>query len=151
MKLQNRLQPMRGLMDMTPLIDVVFLLLIFFILSSSFILQPGIRVDAPRSSFGPGSPANSLILSVMLEPERRDVNGQVLPRQPVLFFNDQIMSAEDFKKLLPQYVRGRLNQSLILKADKEVPVGMTIDIMNICLANGMTVVLATQRDDGSGS
>jgi biopolymer transport protein ExbD len=145
MKLQVRLQPLKGPMDMTPLIDVVFLLLLFFMLSSSFILQPGIKVDLPTSIYGPGVQANRLILSVMLEPEKRDADGVLKLRNVVLFFNDQIMTLEEFRTALPKYVRGQLNQSLILKVDEQVPVGMTIGVMNVCLENKMSVVLATQK------
>ena len=36
--------------NLLPLIDVVLLLLIFFMISSTFVVQPGIRVNLPKST-----------------------------------------------------------------------------------------------------
>jgi biopolymer transport protein ExbD len=126
-------------MDMTPLIDVVFLLLLFFVLSSAFIVQPGIKVDAPRSVYGPGIGANRLIVSVMLDPAAE--GGQ----KPVLFFNDRLMSLREFGEALPRLARGGLNQTAVLKIDQQVPTGVAVEIMNVCMAHNVGVVLATQR------
>jgi biopolymer transport protein ExbD len=136
-------------MDMTPLIDVVFLLLIFFMLSSSFILQPGIRVELPRSRYGKGATTDRLIVSVMLEPERVDAKtGLGTKRAAFIFFNDQLMTFDDLQKALVQVAKKRSNQALVLKADKAVPMGLVVDIMNTAMASGLSVVIATQRNDG---
>jgi biopolymer transport protein ExbD len=136
-------------MDMTPLIDVVFLLLIFFMLSSSFILQPGIRVELPRSRYGKGTTTDRLIVSVMLEPERVDAKtGLGTKRAAFIFFNDQLMTFDDLQKALGQVAKKRSNQALVLKADKAVPMGLVVDIMNTAMASGLSVVIATQRNDG---
>ncbi len=62
--LQRRVQPLRGLVDVAPVLNVILLLLCFFLLSSSFIMQPGIKVDLPRSAYAEGSPASRLIVAV---------------------------------------------------------------------------------------
>lgn len=149
-KLTRRFQPLRGPIDMAPLIGVVLLLLIFFMLSSTFVLQPGIRVDPPRSLYGTGAPSNTYIVTVMLEAERRDpATGALLPRQPVIFFNDQILALPDLQKALQQLNKKRTGTPLVLKADKDVPLGLLTDIMNAAMANGLSVVIATQQADGS--
>src|ERR1700679_554719 len=90
--LTRRLQPLRGLVDLAPVLNVVLLLLCFFLLSSSFVLQPGIKVDPPRSMFAHGTPASRLIVAVTLAPQQYDEKGAPLPRQPVLYFNNQIVT-----------------------------------------------------------
>lgn len=149
-KLARHYQPLRGPIDMAPLVNVVLLLLIFFMLSSTFVLQPGIRVDPPRSLYGPGAPSNTFIVSVMLEPEKHDpTTGALLPRQPVIFFNDQILSLPDLQKALQEVTKKSSGAPIVLKADKEVPLGLVTDIMNAAMANGLSVVIATQQPDAS--
>jgi biopolymer transport protein ExbD len=46
------------------LTDIVFLLLIFFLLSSSFIVQPGIKVDLPRTHTSEPEPHNRVVVTV---------------------------------------------------------------------------------------
>jgi biopolymer transport protein ExbD len=149
MKLKQHIHLLRGPMDLTPMMDVVLLLLIFFMLSSSFILQPGIRVDLPRSTWGKGATADQLVISVMLEPERVDAaTGFVAKRQPYIFFNDQIMTFDNLQTAVAQVARKRPNQSLVLKADQATSMGLLVDIMNMAMKNGLSVVIATQRADG---
>ena len=91
--LARRLQPLRGLVDVVPIVTVVLLLLLFFILSSSFVLQPGIKVDPPHSAFAVGMPTSRLIVAVTLPPAQTNPDGSVLPREPVLYFDDQVSDA----------------------------------------------------------
>src|SRR5271155_5862216 len=87
--LTRRLQPLRGVLDLAPVVNVVLLLLCFFLLSSSFVLQPGIKIDPPRSVIGVGTPASRLIVAVTFPPAQLDANGAPMKREPVLYFNDQ--------------------------------------------------------------
>ena len=57
-----------ALVDLAPVVNVVLLLICFFLLSSSFVLQPGIKVDPPRSVIAVGTPASNLICAVALAP-----------------------------------------------------------------------------------
>jgi biopolymer transport protein ExbD len=148
MKLPRRLQLLRGPLDLTPLIDVVFLLLIFFMLSSTLIVQPGFRIDLPRSTFGQATQTDNLIVSILMEPERRDpVTGQFLKREPILFFNDQVMDMTALQRRLQEIAQGRTGPSLVIKADQEVPHGVIVAIMNMALSLKWSIVLATQRPE----
>jgi len=148
MKLARR-SFLRGPVDTAPLANVILLLLIFFMLGSTFVLQPGIKVSLPRSPFGVGVPAQSHIVTVLLEPERRDpATGQVLPREPFLFFNDEIMRLPDLETRLERLAKGHPGQTLIVKADRDVPNGLVVEIMNVAMAERWSVVLATQRPEG---
>ncbi len=120
--LNRRIQPLRGLVDLAPMLNVILLLLCFFLLSSSFILQPGIKVNLPRSGYTEGSPASRLIVAVTLAPPQYDAKGALLPRQPVLYFNDQIVTAEQLHASLDQLPPSRIKPTLYIKADQDVPV-----------------------------
>jgi biopolymer transport protein ExbD len=140
--LTRRLQPVRGLIDLGPVVNVVLLLLCFFLLGSSFVLQPGIKVDPPHSAFAIGTPASRLIVAVTLAPQQYDDKGALLPRQPVLYFNDQIVSLEGLRNALDQLPPSRVTPSLVIKADKEVPIDTINSIIDV--AHRFSVVLATQ-------
>src|SRR5471030_1485051 len=122
--LTRRLQPLRGLIDLTPVVNVVLLLLCFFLLSSSFVLQPGIKVDPPRSAFAVGTPASRLIVAVTLAPQRYDDKGAPIKRDPVLYFNDQIVTLDGFRTALDKLPACRLTPMLVVKADKDVPLDL---------------------------
>jgi len=147
--LTRRLQPLRGTIDLAPIVNVVLLLLCFFLLSSSFVLQPGIKVDPPRSAIGVGTPASRLIVAVTLSPQLYDANGLPLPRQPVLYFNDQIVTLDGLRTALDQLPTSRIPPSLVVKADKDVPLDLITSIIDV--AHRFPVVIATQPVTGPTS
>jgi len=128
--LNRRIQPLRGLVDLAPVVNVVLLLLCFFLLSSSFVLQPGIKVNLPRSVYAEGSPASQLIVAVTLAPQQYDEKGAPLPRQPVLYFNDQIVSLQGLRAALDQLPVSRIKPTLVVKADRDVPVDLISSLLD---------------------
>ena len=145
--LTRRLQPLRGLVDLAPIVNVVMLLLCFFLLSTSFVLQPGIKVDPPRSVVAVGTPASRLIVAVTLPPQQYDGNGAPLKREPVLYFNDQIVTLDSLRAALDQLPPSRVTPSLIVKADKDVPLNLITSIIDA--AHRYPVVIATQPASGT--
>lgn len=140
--LTRRLQPLRGLIDLAPITNVVLLLLCFFLLGSSFILQPGIKVDPPRSAIAIGTPASRLVVAVTLGPQQYDDKGAPTPRQPVLYFNDQIVTLDQLRAALDALPVSRITPSLVVKADKDVPLDTIASIIDV--AHRFSVVIATQ-------
>ncbi len=148
--LTRRLQPLRGLIDLAPVVNVVLLLLCFFLLGSSFVLQPGIKVDPPRSAIGIGTPASRLIVAVTLAPQQYDDKGAPLKRESVLYFNDQIVTLDGLRAALDQLPASRLQQTLIVKADKDVSFDLIASI-TATAAPRFNVFLATQPVSGAAS
>jgi biopolymer transport protein ExbD len=149
MKLPRRLVTMQGALNVAPLISVVLLLLIFFMLSSSFIVQPGFRVELPRSNFGQSVQADNLFVSILMQPGRTDpATGKYIAPKPLVFFNDQIIELPDLEKRLNELAKDRLPQTLVIKADKGTPYGDVVTIMNMALALKWSVVQAMQREEG---
>lgn len=149
--LTRRLQPLRGLVDLVPVVMVVLLLLSFFLLSSSFVLQSGIKVDLPRTSFGVGTPASRLIVVVALGPQLSDANGVPLPRVPTFYFDDQIVTLDGLRGLLDKLPLSRLPPSLVIKADQGVTLDTLLSIEDIASAHRLPVVIATQPASGDAS
>lgn len=150
MKLHRRFQPNRGPIDMTALVDIVLLLLIFFMLSSSFVTQPGIRVDPPRSLYGVGSQANPLIIAVVQPPAQIDPQtGLPVPQDAFLFFQDRLMNLADLDRALAAIPQDSFSQPVVLKSDKETPLGLVTDVMNTAMRHGFSVIIATERSGAS--
>jgi biopolymer transport protein ExbD len=141
--LTRRLQPLHGMLDLVPVVTVVLLLLFFFLLSSSFVMQPGIKVDPPRSPFLSGTPASRLIVAVTMAPPLTDASGVVQPRQPVLYFNDQVVTLAGLGAALDRLQVGRDTPTLIIDADKDVPLDVFTSIANVAFPR-FSVLLATQ-------
>jgi biopolymer transport protein ExbD len=147
--LTRRLQPVRGLIDLVPMVTVVLLLLLFFILSSAFVLQPGIKVEPPRSSFGVGTPASRLMVAVMLPQPQLDANGVPVKAAPVLFFNDQIVTMDGLSAALDQLPPSRFQPTLVLKIDKDITLDMVTRISEVAFAHHLSVIIATQPMSGA--
>src|ERR1041385_8599321 len=104
MKLTRNLKINPALFDVIPLFNVLFLVVVFFALSSRFVLQPGMAVTLPASSFTLGPRTDAQIVSVTSAPV------------PAIYHRDQRVSLDELRQRLAQSsVRER---SLILKADK---------------------------------
>jgi biopolymer transport protein ExbD len=140
MKLERRNKLLSGLIELTPFLDVILLLLIFFILSSALVAQPGIRVDLPKGLLAAGYRGNEWIITIVLEPESREKK----ERQPLVFFNDQMISLGDLSSKLLEVNPNKENYTLIVKCDRQVPQGILVDVMNTAMQAGWSIILATR-------
>lgn len=129
MKLTRNLRFNPALFAVIPLINVVFLVVMFFVLSSRFVLQPGLAVSLPASSFTLGPRINAQIVSVTAAPV------------PVIYHRDQRVSLDELRQRLEQ--ANVKERSLILKADRSTPYDLVVRITNEALKLGYSVVLAT--------
>jgi biopolymer transport protein ExbD len=145
MRLKRNLQPLRGPLDLTSLVNVILLLLLFFVLSNAFVLQPGIPIDPPRSIFGTGAQANRYIVTVLLQPERRDSTGRTMPREASIFFNDHLMTLDELDVAFSKLPKQRGASSIVVRADKAVSYDIVMQICNAAIAHELGVVLATQK------
>lgn len=134
MKLRRTVKPLRGPIDLAPLIDVVLLLMIFFILSSSFVLQPGIKIQLPRMMTGinRGITDGGYILAV------------TAGDPPHVFFNDQVATLEKLPAQFREVASKSEGATVVLKADEGVPNGTVVQIMNQALQAGLNLIIATQ-------
>jgi biopolymer transport protein ExbD len=142
--LARRLQPLRGLVDLVPVVTVVLLLLLFFLLSSSFVLQSGVKVNPPRSAYSVGTPLSRLIVAVTLPPPQVDASGAVLKRDPTLYFDDEIVTMDGLRAALDRLPASRTAPSLIIKADKDVSLDVIMNIVDIAAAHHLAAVIGTQ-------
>ena len=127
-----------GVLSMTPLIDVVFLLLIFFLVASR-LSQEDQELDIPLPSAANAMPMTE-------EPQEMVVN---IDQRGSIFVNRQYMGTEQFEQLLRQSVLNNpLGQSVIIRADRRVPLQTPVNVMDICLKCGANYSLSI-ADEGS--
>lgn len=133
MTFKTHRQISKGVIDPAPLVDVVFLLLLFFVLSSPFVLQSGFGVLLPTSNVPTRSTFQGLVVTVT--------------RENLLFFNNQPTTLERLQQSLQAAAQQDRNAELIIKADQQVPHGTVIQIMNVALKAGITVVNLAARPE----
>lgn len=134
----RRMRRTRSGLDLTPLVDTVLNLLIFFMLSSSFAFQPGIRVRLPEAASKEEEPRQDLVL--------------ILTRDQRLYLNDDPLEVGDLGSRLQEYLRGREDAAVIIRADREVLHGAVVEIMDVAKAAGATrIAIATEPKPAGAS
>ena len=118
------------LINITSLIDVLFLLLIFFMVSSTFIEQPGMKLELPESKSATTERIKERVLEIT-------VDGTIL-------VNKEPTSLDNLQQKLKQYLPKLSDKSLVLKADKSIPHGTVVKVMDIArLAGFEKLIIAT--------
>ena len=133
MTFKTRLQHTKGVVDPAPLVDVVFLLLIFFVLSSPYVMQTAYKIELPSSP----TPNNVTI----------QTHVAVIKDADHIFFSDKQTTLDGLGKSLQAAAQRAPNQELIIKADKQVPLGVIVEVMNIALKAGITSVNIATRPE----
>ena len=131
MKLSRTVHFNPALVALVPFVTVVFLVLMFFVLSTRFVLQPGIAASLPYSPFILGPQRNPQILSITAIPV------------PTIYFRDQKLSLSELEGALSR--QRTKERTLVVKADRGTPYDLVVNVMNLGLQQGYSVVLATSE------
>ena len=129
MKLTRSIHLNPFLIFVIPLVDLIFLLLLLVLASSTFIVHPGISVNLPFSKFTLGPQKNPLIVSITAGP------------YPMIYYQDQEIQPGELARRLEQ--DRNTERSIVIQADRLAPQGSVVEVINLCLENGYSVVLAT--------
>ena len=112
--------------------NVCFLVVIFFALSSRFMLQRGLAVTLPISSYTLTPQDDAPLVSITAAPVA------------AIYFRDEKVTLDELgTRLSAGHARGR---SLIVKADRSTPYDTLVQVMNAGLARGFSIVLATDSE-----
>jgi biopolymer transport protein ExbD len=131
MKLTRTVNYNPAFFNVIPLVNVVFLVLLFFALGNTFVLQPGIALTLPDSPFTLAPQRNPQIVSITAAPMR------------AIYFHDQKVTLDEFSAGLAN--SGIKNRTLIVKADQSTPYDLVMQIADVALRNGFSVVFATNK------
>lgn len=109
-------------LSITPLIDVVFLLLIFFLVTTRF-EKTDREMEFPLPSASEAQPVTE-------EPQELFINIDV---EGNYFVNGRKCTADQVEAILLQaQADNPLTQSVILRADKRVPLDYVVTVANLC-------------------
>ena len=109
--------------NVTSLIDVLFILLIFFMVTSTFLEQPGIKLELPKAQSAQVEQIENLIIYV--------------DQQRQVFLNDKPVAIDRLEKLLKETIAENDQPTLVLRADKSVPHGLVVTIMDLAKKTGV--------------
>ncbi|OGB65480.1 MAG: hypothetical protein A2Y94_03600 [Caldithrix sp. RBG_13_44_9] len=122
----------RSVLNVTPLIDVVFNLVLFFAVSSTFLEQPGIKLALPEAQKTDLQKIDKAVVFVTADQQ--------------ILLRDKEVSFENLGSLLKDEMEQSLDKALIVNADKEVPHGLVVKIMDLARQNGvLKLVIATEQ------
>jgi biopolymer transport protein ExbD len=121
-----------GELNVIPLIDVVFFLLVFYVIASSFTQDRSVPVDRPASAGAAPSTGTAVVVGV-LQDGAVQLGGQALPLVG-----------------LTAALRVRLaesgSQQVLVVADRTLPTGRLLAVMDACRAAGAArVEVAAER------
>ena len=130
MKFKRKVKIEKGMVDLTPLVNVFFLLFIFFLFTSSFIFQPGIKVSLPKA-----------ITSEVIQQESVTIT---VTRDDKVYLNDREISQKELVSSLRLLAKDKA--PLLLKADSEASLGKVVEVWDMCRNEGVQQVnIATSR------
>ncbi len=118
----------KPVINIASLVDVLFLLLIFFMVTSAFVEQPNIKLELPATRHSEVSKVERTVLTIS--------------RDGQLFLRDKPVEKQDLEKELRRLMLDTGDDVLVLKADKLVPYGDVVDIMDYAKGAGFKKVVA---------
>jgi biopolymer transport protein ExbD len=121
---RNKISPEFNMSSMT---DIVFLLLIFFMIASTLVTTNAIDILLPKAS---GKTENKKSVSVSI---KKDLS----------FYIDQSkVEIQNLETELLQLLQKEAAPTLVLRAEKSVPVDYIVKVMDIANRNKFKIILA---------
>ncbi len=116
------------MLNLTPMVDVLFLVLLFFLITSSFSEQPNIKLELPSAKYASTSKLEERVLTI-------SQNGE-------LYFQSDPVERKDLPSVLKKAFSAQDDKTLVMRADKNVPYGVIIDVMDVAKGAGLRRIVA---------
>jgi len=130
MKFKRRLKMEKGMIDLTPMVNVFFLLFVFFLFTSSFIFQPGIKVSLPKAVTSEVMQLDNVTITVTKDDK--------------IYLEDRQITREELASRLKILAKEKMG--LLIKADSRAPLGRIVEIWDACRREGVLQInIATNQ------
>jgi len=130
-KVRNRETPS---IEIAPLIDVVFLLLLFFMVSTEFSARPGLMIRLPEIQTGkPVTTAVKVDVSITSAGD--------------IYIDGEPVAEKDLKSALKKAARNPESAVIVLSADKSIPHGRVVTMMDVMRSLGLKKIVIAARWD----
>ncbi len=109
--------------NVTPLVDITLVLLIIMMVSANFIAKGSIKIELPKAATGEDAPISTL--------------GITINQEGHIFLNGERHSREQFVEAVQSRFAEKKEMQAIIDADKLVPHGKVIEVIDIIKAIGI--------------
>lgn len=103
--------------NITPLTDVALVLLIIFMVTTPLIMQAGIKIALPKTMTSEVSESGRIIIT--------------LTKDNKIYLNDVEIKIEKLSGILKKQIENNSEKIVIINADKDVPHGSVVNILDI--------------------
>ena len=121
---RNKITPEFNMSSMT---DIVFLLLIFFMIASTLVTTNAIDILLPTAS---GKTENKKSTSVSIQ------------KDLVFYIDQKEVEVQNLESELLKLLQNEMAPTLVLRAEKSVPVDYVVKVMDIANRNKFKIILA---------
>ena len=121
---RNKITPEFNMSSMT---DIVFLLLIFFMIASTLVTTNAIDILLPTAS---GKTENKKSISVSIQ------------KDLVFYIDQKEVEVQNLESELFKLLKNETAPTLVLRAEKSVPVDYVVKVMDIANRNKYKIILA---------
>ncbi|HPF98216.1 MAG: biopolymer transporter ExbD [Flavobacteriaceae bacterium] len=123
---RNKVSPEFNMSSMT---DIVFLLLIFFMLASTLVTTNAIDILLPKAS---GKTENKKSVAVSITKDLR------------YYIDQKLVGSSVLEQELITALQNQASPTIVLRAEKSVPVENVVSVMDIANRNKFKVILAVK-------
>lgn len=113
--------------NVTPLVDVMLVLLIIFMVAAPM-LQQGVKVDLPR------------VASQPLPTDRQQPFVLTLQKDGLVYADKTPIHPSQFEARLLPMAKAKAKEGVFLRADKEIPYGRVIELLELLRRGGVVDV-----------
>ncbi|MEO7033024.1 MAG: biopolymer transporter ExbD [Polyangiaceae bacterium] len=119
----SRRAPISGI-NVTPMVDVMLVLLVIMMVSAQYIVSQSLKVELPKAASQTDSVSS--------------VAAVTLTKDGKTYYNQKSVTEADLVNELRSALAGNKDLNLILTADKEVPHGSVVHVIDLAKVEGIT-------------
>ena len=109
--------------NIVPFVDIILVVLIIFMVTTPFIMKPSININLPKAASGEDTTPSHLNISI-------GMNGETI-------LNGKPTTDDEISQYASKAVESEPNLQAIISADKDVPHGRVITIIDVVKSSGI--------------